>query len=137
MKLAPYQYIHVKNSNTNITKCEVGPQNYIKQEGEEILHDEPQNFIILKPYTFAVISDPVVMKDGKPVTDANGLIKIRNGEHEIRIDKDYPDPFPLYPVEEVVQTDDLTVVPRDYALKVKANRQFMSEDGTRREAGDE
>jgi len=138
MKLAPYQYIHVKNSNTNITKCEVGPQNYVRQEGEEILHDEPQDFIILKPYTFAVISDPVVMRDGRPVTDANGLIKIRNGEHEIRIESDYPDPFPLYPGEEVVQVDDLTVVPRDHALKVKANRQFTD---TRyeivREAGDE
>lgn len=137
MKLAPYQYIHVKDSNTNITRCVTGPLNYVKQEGEEILHDEPQNFVVLKPYTFVVVSDPVVMKNGEPVVDSHGSIKIRSGENEIRTDSDYPDPFPLYPGEEVIQTEDLTVVPRGYALKIRANRQTTDQNGVRHEAGDE
>eukprot|EP00826_Nyctotherus_ovalis_P051828 TRINITY_DN649_c0_g2_i1.p1 TRINITY_DN649_c0_g2~~TRINITY_DN649_c0_g2_i1.p1 ORF type:complete len:821 (-),score=334.50 TRINITY_DN649_c0_g2_i1:148-2610(-) len=137
MKLAPYQYIHVKDFNTNITRCIFGPTNFVKQEGEEILHDEPQSFVVLKPYTFAVISDPVVMENGEPVIDKFGAIKVRNGENEIRTDKGYPEPFPLYPGEELVQVDDLTVIPRDYALKVRANRNFIDSEGNARGAGDE
>ena len=137
MKLKPYQYIHVKDANTNITRCVFGPQNYVRQEGEELLFDEPQDFVVLKPYSYAVISDPVVMKDGEPVKDRHGSVKIRNGEQEIRIDKDYPEPFPLYPGEILRKIDNLTVVPRDYALKVRANRSFMDVEGVTHEAGDE
>lgn len=111
--------------------------NYIRQEGEEILFDEPQDFIILKPYSYAVIGDPVIMVNGEPVKDKHGAFKVRNGEQEIRIDKDYPEPFPLYPGEILRKIDNLTVVPRDYALKVRANRTFKDEEGVKHEAGDE
>ena len=84
-----------------------------------------------------MIGDPVIMKDGEPMKDKHGSIKIRNGEQEIRIDKDYPEPFPLYPGEILKKIDNLTVVPRDFALKVRANRTFTDTEGNKHEAGDE
>ena len=117
-------------------RIEFGPQNYVRQEGEELLHDRPQDFIVLKPYTFAVIADPVIMKDKAPLLDKHGTVVVRHGEQEIRIDKDYPEPFPLYPGEVLKKIENLTIIPRDWALKVKANRVFK--DGElKREAGDE
>ena len=102
-----------------------------------MLHDRPQDFIVLKPYTYAVIADPIIAKEGLPVKDKHGSIKVRNGEQEIRTDKDYPEPFPLYPGEILRKIDSLTVVPRDYALKVRANRAFVDIEGKKHEAGDE
>ncbi len=109
----------------------------MRQEGEEILHDAPQDFIVLRPYTYAVIADPVILKDGQPLKDKHGSVRVRNGEQEIRTDKEYSEPFPLYPGEVLKKVDNLTVVPRDYALKVKANRAFIDLEGKKREAGDE
>lgn len=139
MKLAPYQYIHVRDTNTNITKIEFGPQNYVRQEGEVILFDKPQDFIVLKPYTYAVISDPIIMKSDKsgPEVDAHGSMRLRFGELEIRKDEDYPDPFPLYPGESLRKIDALTIIPRFSALKIRANRDFTDKEGSKRFAGEE
>ncbi len=101
------------------------------------MHDSPQDFIVLKPYTYAVIADPAIIKDGEPMKDKHGSIRVRNGEQEIRTDKDYPEPFPLYPGEILRKIDSLTVVPRDYALKLRANRAFTDTEGKKHEAGDE
>ena len=109
----------------------------MRQEGEKILHDSPQNFIVLKPYTYAVIADPIIVKEGKPTKDKHGSVRVKNGEQEIRTYKDYQEPFPLYPGEVLKKIDNLTVVPRDYALKVRANRVFTDPEGVKHEAGDE
>lgn len=101
------------------------------------MHSSPQDFIVLKPYTYCVIADPVIMSDGKPRLDKHGTICVRHGEQEIRTDKDYNEPFPLYPGEILKKIDNLTVVPRDCALKIRANRVFTDSAGKKREAGDE
>lgn len=140
MKLAPYQFIHVRDTNSNIMRIQFGPQNYVRQEGEYIMHDKPQDFIVLKPYTYAVIADPVIMKEGgkEPLTDKHGSMKLRFGEFEIRTDAAYREPFPLYPGETLKKIDNLTIIPRNSALKVRANREFVdSKENVKRIAGEE
>ena len=105
---------------------------------EIVTGPDPQDFIVLKPYTYALIEDPAGMESPyKPEYDAHGRIQVRYGEKEIRTDEQYPEPFPLYPGEKLVKIDRLTAIPRDCALKVKALRDFTAADGTRRRAGDE
>eukprot|EP01022_Parablepharisma_sp_SALTPOND_P019222 TRINITY_DN324_c0_g1_i2.p2 TRINITY_DN324_c0_g1~~TRINITY_DN324_c0_g1_i2.p2 ORF type:complete len:830 (+),score=104.58 TRINITY_DN324_c0_g1_i2:3705-6194(+) len=120
-------------------RIEEGPQNFVKQDHEEIMTgDKPQNYIILKPYTYALITDPIVCdKDGKPVYSPHGQVKVRLGDQEIRTDSQYKDPFPLYPGEKLSKIDRLTVIPRDCALKVRANCDFVDSNGNKRQAGDE
>ncbi len=116
-----------------------GPQNFVLQDHEQIVTgEEPQNYIILRPYTYAHINDPVIRdKSGKLVYDEHGQVKIRFGEQEIRTDSQYREPFPLYPGESLKKIDRLTVIPRDCALKVRANREFTDAKGVKRQAGDE
>ena len=33
-RIAPYQYIHVIDQTTNVTRLEVGPQTYIRKDNE-------------------------------------------------------------------------------------------------------
>jgi len=119
-------------------RIEKGPQNFVKLDHEEILTgDQPQNYIVLKPYTYALIADPIIRdKNGEPVIEKN-QIKIRFGDQEIRTDSKFKDPFPLYPGEKLCKIDKLTIVPRDCVLKVRANRDFTDESGNKRSAGDE
>jgi major vault protein len=113
----------------------------VKQENEEIITgDKPLDFIVLKPYTYCLVKEPVTKnKDGSIVYDEHKQAKIRFGEQEIRTYHDYTDPFPLYPGELLLKIDKLTAIPRDCALKVRANRDFKDAkfEGKERKAGDE
>ena len=63
MKLAPFQYIHVMDKNRNVTRIEEGPKNFVKLDQEDIVTGtEPLDFIVLKPYTYALINDPAIRK---------------------------------------------------------------------------
>jgi major vault protein len=33
-RIAPYHYLHVLDQNTNVTRLEIGPQTYIRQDNE-------------------------------------------------------------------------------------------------------
>lgn len=35
-RIAPYYFIHVLDQNTNVTKIEIGPQTYIRQDNERL-----------------------------------------------------------------------------------------------------
>jgi major vault protein len=139
MRLAPYEYIHVLDRNTNYVHIVMGPKIFVQEDHEELTTgDKPMPFIILKPDTYAVIANPVVRnKEGKLEADAHGQVKVHFGYQEIRTDSQYPEPFPLYPYEILKKTDKLTAIPRDYALKVKANRDFKDKNSVTRHAGDE
>lgn len=103
-----------------------------------ITGEEPQDFIVLKPYTYALINDPVIRGEkGDILLDPHGQVKVRYGEQEIRTDAQYPEPFPLYPGETLKKIDRLTAIPRDCALKVRANRDFIDKTSAKRQAGDE
>jgi len=134
-RIPPYYYLHVLDQNTNVTKLEVGPQTYIRQDNEKVILG-PEKMIVVPPRHYCIVENPMIMdKDGKPILDRHGQVKLRHADQEIRLAQD---PFPLYPGEVLKQTVcQLKVVPANTALRLRAILDFEEEDGTRRVAGDE
>lgn len=119
-RIPPYYYLHVLDQNTNVTKVsqriilsriqsliippnlkvEVGPQTFIRQDNEKVILG-PEKMIVVPPRHYCVIENPVVRdKDSKPILDANGQVKLRHADQEIRLAQD---PFPLFPGENLKQ----------------------------------
>lgn len=95
-RIPPYYYIHVLDQNTNVTVLHVGPRTFIRQDNEKVVAG-PEKMIVVPPRHYCVIQNPVVRnKDGEPVIDTIGQVKLRHADEEIRLAQD---PFPLYPGE--------------------------------------
>ncbi|KDO25212.1 hypothetical protein SPRG_09465 [Saprolegnia parasitica CBS 223.65] len=125
IRLPPYQYLHVLDTNCNVTRVLSGPQTYTRQDHEKIVSG-PSLMVIVPPQSYVVIENPVVRSDeGTVVVDAYGQAKLSHGEREIRVAAQYPDPFPLYAGEVLVgAVQKLTVLDINSALRVRANRDF-------------
>jgi major vault protein len=120
----------------------------VKKDHEKVVTgSEPISMIVLNPYTYCTVLNPV-MKDGKDniITDEHNQAKLRHGDAEIRTSMDYIEPFPLYPGEQLGQSDNLPMIQRDKALRyvlflndvrLEANRDFTDETNTKRRAGEE
>jgi len=135
IRIKPLYYIHVLDNNANVTRVEVGPQTFTRQDHEKVL-GPPESMIMIPPRHYAIISNPVVRvgKEGKPERDRHGNVKLKHGDEEIRFEQD---PFPLYPGEKLVgKVSPLQVVAPDSALRLRALRDFTTEEG-KRLAGDE
>ncbi|XP_019850101.1 PREDICTED: major vault protein-like [Amphimedon queenslandica] len=134
-RIPPYYYLHVLDQNTNVTKVEVGPQTFIRQDNEKVILG-PEKMIVVPPRHYCVIENPVVRDgDSKPILDSNGQVKLRHADQEIRLAQD---PFPLFPGENLKQSvQQLKVVPANSALRLRAILDFEDQDGTKRVAGDE
>jgi len=52
-RIPPYYYIHVLDQNTNITRLEIGPKTFIKQDNETVILG-PEKMITV-PYVFCYI----------------------------------------------------------------------------------
>ena len=37
-RIPPFYYLHVLDQNTNVTRLEIGPQTYIRQDNERLVH---------------------------------------------------------------------------------------------------
>jgi len=138
IRIQPNHYIHVLDNNNNITKVVVGPCTFTKQEHQTIAR-KPTKMVNIPPRHFVTILNPVRRdKDGNPVLDEHGLAKLYYGETEIRLAEGFPEPFPLYPGE-VHQggVKQLKTIENDAALRIQATREFVAEDGTMHQAGDE
>lgn len=133
-RIPPYYYLHVLDQNSNVTKMEVGPKTYIRQDNEKVILG-PEKMIVVPPRHYCVVENPFMSdKDGKPVLDKHGQVKLRHADQEIRLAQD---PFPLFPGEVLKQVvTQLKVVPANTALRLRAVLD-TEEDGTRRVAGDE
>ena len=35
-RIAPYYYLHVLDQNTNVTRVEIGPKTYVRQDNEKV-----------------------------------------------------------------------------------------------------
>ncbi|BFZ18950.1 hypothetical protein BsWGS_21989 [Bradybaena similaris] len=134
-RIPPYYYIHVLDQNTNVTKIEIGPQTFIRQDNQRV-NLGPEKMVVVPPRHYCVIENPVCRdKDGKPVTDKLGQTKLQHADQEIRLTQD---PFPLYPGEVLKQpVTALKVVPANSALRIRAILDFEEENGEKRTAGDE
>ena len=135
-RIPPYFYIHILDQNTNVTRLEVGPKTFIRQDNEKVIYG-PEKMITIPPRNYCIIENPVVKdEDDKPVFDDSGSVRLRFADQEVRLSQE---PFPLYPGEVLKQSvQPLKVVPANTALRLRAILDFEDEDdGERRVAGDE
>ncbi|KAL3667201.1 hypothetical protein V7S43_007436 [Phytophthora oleae] len=125
IRLSPYKYVHVLDTNSNVARVLAGPLTYTRQEHEHVM-TPPQNMIVLSAQHYVEVRNPVVRsEDGKIVRDAFDQAKLKHGEIEFRIFDKYPEPFPLYPGEEQIgEIRELRVVPVDTALRIRATRKI-------------
>jgi major vault protein len=135
IRIKPYSYIHVLDNNTNVTRVEVGPQTFTRQDHEKVVAG-PESMVIVPPRNYCIISNPVMRDEkAKIVTDPNGQVKYRHGDEEIRFEQD---PFALFPGEKLTgKVTPLQVVTPNTALKVKCIRDFTDEKKNVKKAGDE
>ena len=134
-RIPPYYYIHVLDQNTNVTRIEIGPRTFIRQDNEKVIVG-PEKMITCPPRHYCVVENPVLRGEKKkPVIDDSGQVKLRHADQEIRLAQD---PFPLYPGEVLKQVvAPLKIVQANSALRLRAILDFETEDGEKRVAGDE
>ncbi|GAB1602127.1 major vault protein-like [Argonauta hians] len=135
-RIPPYHYLHVLDQNTNVTRIEIGPQTYIRQENEKIV-TSPVAMMTIPPRHYCVIVNPVKYSpsDRSVCYDKYGQAELLHGDEEIRFTQD---PFPLYPGEKIKQNiSPLQVVKSNVGLRLSANIDFTDENNTPRLAGDE
>ncbi|CAF5173481.1 unnamed protein product, partial [Rotaria magnacalcarata] len=98
-RIPPYYYLHVLDQNTSVTRLEIGPKKFFKQDNETIVFG-PDQMITLAPRHFCVVENPVVKNEnGQAQFDKNGQVKLSYGSLDVRLEQDYKEPFPLYPGE--------------------------------------
>jgi major vault protein len=140
IRIPPHHYIHVMDTNKSTTKLVIGPKMFSFQDHERVT-EGPTKMINIPPRNYCIIKNPIVVDEaGKPVIDVHGEVKVSFGEHQVRVQNDlgmtkfvaYPDPFPLYPYEEVVMKEGrmfkkCVTLKDNEALKLVANRPFIDE----------
>jgi major vault protein len=134
-RISPYHYIHVLDQNKNVSRLEIGPKTFVKQDNEKIIFG-PEKMITIPPRNYCVIENPIEKDaNGKAVIDENGQAKLSFADLEIRFSQE---PFPLYPGELLKQNiTPLKVIPANSALRLKAVLDFEDENNVKRIAGDE
>jgi major vault protein len=136
IRIKPYYYIHVLDNNSNVTDVAVGPKTFTRQEHQSVISG-PTAMIMVPPRHYCIIENPVVRdEDAQVVRESNGQIKLRHSDQEIRFES--PDPFPLYPGENLFgKVSPLQVVAPNTAIRLRAIRDFCDSSNTNRQAGDE
>jgi len=135
IRIKPYFYVHVLDNNTNVTRVEIGPQTFTRQDHEKLVSG-PDPMIMVPPRNYCIIANPVMRDEkGNVITEKNGQVKLRHGDEEIRFEQD---PFALYPGEKVYgKVTPLQVVSPNTALRLRCIRDFTDEEGASHKAGDE
>ena len=102
-RIPPFYYIHVLDQNSTVTRLEIGPKIFLRQDNE-ILVLGPEKMITIPPRHYCVIENPILKdRTGQVQYYDNGQVKLAYGDIDIRLENDYKDPFPLYPGENLRQ----------------------------------
>ncbi|XP_075302186.1 major vault protein isoform X2 [Opisthocomus hoazin] len=135
IRIPPYHYVHVLDLNSNVTRVEVGPHTYIRQDHERVVFP-PRRMVMVPPRHYCVVLNPAARDAaGAVLLDGAGQARLRHADLDIRLAQE---PFPLYPGEELQQgVTPLQVVLADTALRLRALLDFKDEDGNQFVAGDE
>lgn len=122
LRIKPFFYIHVTDTNSNVSRVEIGPKTFTKSEHERVVFG-PEEMIKIPPRSFVKIKNPVLRDAHKHILlDKHGNCRLRYGDEEIRFEQE---PFPLYPGETLVgKVQPLLLVKPDSALRLKAIRDF-------------
>lgn len=134
-RIPPYFYLHVLDQTTNVTRIEVGPKTYIRQDNEKIILGASK-MVVIPPSHYCTVENPIVRNEqGDPVFDTYGQVKLRHADREVRLEQE---PFPLFPGEVLKeQVTKLKIVHTNAALRLRALRTFNETDKVQRIAGDE
>ncbi|KAM9584229.1 major vault protein isoform 2-T2 [Trichechus inunguis] len=135
IRIPPYHYIHVLDQNSNVSRVEVGPKTYIRQDNERVLF-APVPMVTVPPRHYCTVANPVSRDaQGSVQFDVTGQVRLRHADLEIRLAQD---PFPLYPGETLEKgITPLQVVLPNTALHLKALLDFEDKNGDKVVAGDE
>ena len=77
------KYIIFRSCCQNVTRLEIGPQTFIRQDNERVVFG-PDRMITVPPRHYCIIENPVVRDaDGKVVTDG-GQAKLYHADQDIR-----------------------------------------------------
>jgi len=128
-RLRPYFYLHVLDTNTNITSLVVGPKSFVRRDHEQVKKENTQ-MINLPPRSYCVVKNPALRDaDGNVLKTDDGQYQLRFGDLEIRMDNVWKTPFPLYPGEELSQdVTVLTMIKPNSAIRCIATRDFTDGD---------
>ena len=135
IRLPPFYFVHVMDTNSNVTRIVVGPCTVTTMDHERVVLG-PRKMIMIPPAHYCIVNDPVVVDEGsgEPVME-NGQFKVAFGESEVRLEGE---PFVLYPGESMATgVTPLFVVPERAALRLRSDRDFVDNDGVDRPAGSE
>ena len=73
-RIPPYYYIHVLDQNSNVTKMEIGPMTYIRQDNEKVIL-EPKKMVVVPPRHYCIVENPVILgTDDKVLVDSYGQV---------------------------------------------------------------
>jgi major vault protein len=101
-RIPPYYYIHVLDQNKNVSRLEIGPKTFVRQDNEKVILG-PEKMLTIPPQSYCVIEN-IVQRDAsdnsRVLFDAHGQVKLAFGDTEIRFASE---PFPLYPGEMLKQ----------------------------------
>ncbi|KAK7198059.1 major vault protein [Novymonas esmeraldas] len=130
IRIKRYQYIHILDNNTNVTRTVTGPLVYTRKEHEACLF-EPRPCVLVPPRHYCVVKNPCLRSEaGEVVREPSGQVALRLGDAEIRLDGE---PFPLHPGEELESEDGhevrkLRLVAPNTGLRVRCIRDFKDGD---------
>nr|BAG60505.1 unnamed protein product [Homo sapiens] len=137
IRIPPYHYIHVLDQNSNVSRVEVGPKTYIRQDNERVLF-APMRMVTVPPRHYCTVANPVSRDaQGLVLFDVTGQVRLRHADLEIRLAQD---PFPLYlpaVFEEVLDLVDAVILTEKTALHLRARRNFRDFRGVSRRTGEE
>lgn len=123
--IPPFSYIHVLDSNANLTTLLTGPLTYTRPDHCRVVL-APTKMVVIPPRSYAVVRNPVVRnpRTGEVVVDpATGQVKLRFGDSEVRKSQDR---FPLYPGEELeVPPTQMEMIEVNTARRLRAKRDFV------------
>lgn len=138
IKIPPYEYIHVLDSNENFTRTVSGPTTFVLKDHETITSGKgTKQMVKLSPYSFCEVKNPAIWDEqGHLVIDKNKQVKVNLGDSEYRYYQDWSEPFPLQPQEILVRQSNFENIPRDAYARIVAYRDFQDGEHKRR-AGDE
>jgi len=130
IRIRPFQYIHILDTNTNTVRVITGPLKYTCKE-HEVIATGPEAMIIIPPRHYIVIDNPVIFtkvlnntnKMENVPLDQNGQVLLKYGDQEIRFEQE---PFPLYPGEQMNGSmSKLQIVEDNMALRLRAVRDIV------------
>jgi major vault protein len=122
-------YIHVRDNMSGVTYMVEGPITHVLKS-HETLKKAVTAHVQLGKSQYITIKNPVLRDDKNNLLyeDFGNQVKLQYGSEEIRTDKEYSVPFPLYPGEEAVgNVTAFLNVSANEEIKLKCVRPFFDD----------